>query len=92
MSKAFGEAEKIQDKIKTGKPGIDSLLEKNPDFKANYEPLKASLMEKTDGIISAIEVWKEQNTGKIADSKNTLDNISKFYKPSSTSYYIDRKE
>ena len=92
VAQSFGDAEKIQDKIKANTPDVTTMLAQNAEFKQSYQPLKASLMEKTTRIVNAIETWKSQHTGKIADSKNTLDNISKFYKPSSTSFYIDREE
>lgn len=92
VAKCFAEVEAIQSNIKSNTPSVETLIEANNTFKSKFEPLKAVLMEKTGHIISVIETWKEQHTGKIADSKNTLDNISKFYKPNSTSYYIDRKE
>jgi hypothetical protein len=90
--KTFGQAGQIQEQIKKNNPTVETLLAQSPGFKKQYEPLKAELLEKTDAITQTIETWRTQHTGKIADSKNTLDNISKFYKPSSTSYYIDREE
>lgn len=82
----------LQAKIKAATPDVDERLTKNPEFKAQYEPLKSALSKKIDQIIADIEKWKLSHTEKITDSKNVLDNIAKYYKPSNTSFYIDRKE
>lgn len=82
----------LQEQVKAASPDVDTRLEKNPQFKARYEPLKSILSQKISEIIAAVEKWKLSHTEKISDSKNVLDNIAKYYKPSSTSFYIDRKE
>jgi hypothetical protein len=82
----------FQVEIKNNTPSVEVLLSQNPQFKEEYEPLKESVLEKTNQIISAIEEWKITHTEKITGSKNVLDNISKYYKPADISYYIDREE
>jgi hypothetical protein len=82
----------IQAGIKTNHPSVDTLLAENSSFKSQFEPLKESVLAKSARVISSIEEWKQKNLEKITDSKNTLDNISKYYKPSQNSYYIDTKE
>lgn len=79
-------------KNKKNDPPVETLLSNNPSFKNQYEPLKKNLLEKANKVVSAIENWKLEYTGKITTSKNVLDNISKYYNPTNTSYYIDTKE
>jgi len=82
----------FQTEIKNHSPSVETLLAQSSSFQREYEPLKASLLEKTEVVITGIEKWKVDQTGKISDSKNILDNMSRYYKPSTMSYYIDRKE
>lgn len=92
VGKLFTEVNTLQEKIKKNDPSVETLLSNNPSFKTRYEPLKKDLLDKTTRVISAIENWKLEYTEKITASKNLLDNISKYYKPRNTSYYIDTKE
>jgi regulator of replication initiation timing len=82
----------LQSEIKNHSPSVKTLQEQNPAFQREYEPLKDSLLEKAGQVISIIEKWKVKQVGKISNSKNVLDNLSRYYKPSTTSYYFDRKE
>ena len=42
----------FQAEIKNHSPSVESLLEKNPAFLREYEPLKAGLLEKTGAVIA----------------------------------------
>ncbi len=88
----FSQAGKIQASIQNHQPPLDTLCARNPGFKKAYTEIKTVLLEKTERIITTIEKWKQEQVEKISDSKNTLNNISKFYSPNQTSYYFDRKE
>jgi regulator of replication initiation timing len=92
VGKLFTEINTLQEKIKKNEPPVETLLSNNPSFKKKYEPLKKNLLDKANKVISTIEKWKLEHTEKITASKNVLDNISKYYKPGNTSYYIDTKE
>ena len=92
VGKLLTEVNTLQEKIKKNEPPVETLLSNNPSFKNRYEPLKKNLLDKANRVISAIEFWKSEYTEKITASKNVLDNISKYYKPDNTSYYIDTKE
>ena len=82
----------IRDKIKKNQPPVEALMEQSTTFKTEYELLKENILIKTDQVIASIETWKTTHSEKISQSKNVLDNISRYYQPSSSSYYIDRKE
>jgi hypothetical protein len=88
----FSEVNAIQEKIQKSDPPVNQLAAENPSFKEQYEPLRELLVKKTTRVISVIEQWKVEQAEKITGSKNLLDNISKYYKPSNSSYYIDTNE
>jgi hypothetical protein len=92
VGKLMTEVNTLQEKIKKNDPPVETLLSNNPSFQNRYKPLKKSLLDKTNRVISAIENWKLEYTEKITASKNLLDNISKYYKPPNSSYYIDQEE
>ncbi len=92
IGKLFSQFDSIQEKIKSSEPSVETLMARNASFKKEYENIKAALLEKTGRIVADIEEWKIKHTEKISGSKDILDNISKFYQPPTTSYYIDRKE
>jgi len=82
----------IQAKINSSTPPLDILLAKNLSFEKQYTPLKESLITKTTRVISSIEEWKTKQLEKISESRNVLDNLSKYYRPSTISHYIDTNE
>jgi regulator of replication initiation timing len=88
----FSEINALHEKVRKNDPPIKRLMAENPSFKEQYEPLREILLEKTTRVISVIEQWKSEQADKITGSKNLLDNISKYYKPSNSSYYIDTNE
>ena len=81
-----------QEKIRTGDTSLQEYLDSNGSFKKQYEVIKPVVMKKTEIVAERIQEWRTQQMGKIADSKNVLDNISRYYKPNQRSYYIDREE
>ncbi len=89
---ALSQVDIIQAGIKSNHPSVDTLLSESSSFKSRFEPLKESILVKSAKVISSIEEWKQKHLEKITESKNTLDNISKYYKPSQNSYYIDTQE
>lgn len=88
----FSQAGKIQATIQKNEPPVDILCSRNPSFNASYSTLKTTLLEKTQRIIETIEKWKTIQVEKISNSKNTLATISRFYSPTTSSYYFDRQE
>jgi hypothetical protein len=92
VGELFKEIDDIQIKIKANEPSLDTLTQQNPDFKTQVDANIALLQGKNNHVINVIEKWKQKHTEKISGSKDLLDNISKYYKPNQTSYYIDRKE
>lgn len=92
VAELFAQAGKIQATIQNNQPSMDTLCAQNPGFNQSYSEIKGVLLEKTERIIATIQQWKETQIGKISNSKNTLNTISKFYSPNTTSYYFDRKE
>jgi regulator of replication initiation timing len=88
----FNEIDTIQSKIKSNNPDVETLIQENSEFKEQFEAIKAILEEKTAHVIAVVEDWKVKHTEKISDSKDLLDNIAKYYKPTQTSYYFDRNE
>lgn len=88
----LSEANKIQEKIKKNPVKVEVFMAQNPSFEKEYSAVKSRLLEQLEQNVASIEVWKTKHTEKIAGSKNTLDNISKYYKPQNSSYYFDKKE
>jgi len=92
-AKKLTQIENLQEQIRNNNIPVDTMLNRNPTFKKEYEAIKEVLQGKIKEIISVIQDWRNKQLEKIADSKNVLDNLSKYSKnPSSSSYYIDRKE
>lgn len=79
-----------QEKIRTSDVPLQEYLDRNPLFKKEYDAVKPVVLKKTGDVVATIEEWRTKQMGKIADSKNILDNISRYYQPSNRSYYIDR--
>jgi hypothetical protein len=92
VGKLLSQVNGIQEKIKNSPVSVETFLAQSPSFKKEYTFIKGKLLEQIKQNNAAIEEWKVKHTEKIASSKNALDNISKYYKPPDTSYYIDRKE
>jgi hypothetical protein len=88
----LAEANKIQEKIKKNPVKVGTFMAQNPSFEKEYSVVKSRLLEQLKQNMASINVWKMKHTEKIAGTKNTLDNFSKYYKPQKTSYYIDKKE
>ena len=88
----LSEANKIQEKIKKNPIKVETFMAKNPSFEKEYSVVKSRLLEQLEQNMASINVWKMKHTEKIAGTKNTLDNFSKYYKPQKSSYYIDKKE
>lgn len=82
----------IKDKIRNNNPKVETLISQSPSFNADYQPLKTAIMVKSAAIITIIEDWKQKHVSKISESKNVINNISKYYNPSNTSFYIDKNE
>jgi len=92
VGNTFSQIMETQEKIKNNNPSVEALISGNTSFKKEYEPLKEKLISRTKEIISIIKEWRLEQTGKISGSKNLLDSLSKYYKPTNSSYYIDTKE
>ncbi len=92
VEKSLARATKIQEKIKKNPVSIDTYMDRDPSFKTDYSAIKSKLLDQLQKNTAAIEAWKATHVEKIAGSKDALDNISKYYKPKKTSFYIDKKE
>ena len=92
VEKSLARAVKIQESLKKNPVSIDTCMARNPAFKKDYSSVKSKLLDRLRQNTAAIEAWKAKHVGKIAGSKDALDNISKYFKPKKTSFYIDRKE
>lgn len=92
VEKSLARAVKIQEKIKKNPVSIDDYMAKNPSFEKEYSSIKPKLLEQLQKNTAAVEAWKVKHVEKIAGSKDALDNISKYFKPKKTSFYIDKKE
>lgn len=92
VEKFLARAVKIQEKIKKNPVSIDTYIGRNPSFKKEYSSIKTKLLDRLQKNTAAIEAWKVTHVEKIAGSKDALDNISKYYKPEKTSFYIDKNE
>jgi len=92
VEKSLARAVKIQESIKKNPVSIDTCMARDPSFKKDYSSIKSRLLDRLRQNTAAIEAWKVKHVGKIAGSKDALDNISKYFKPQKTSFYIDRKE
>jgi hypothetical protein len=92
VEKSLARAVKIQEKIKKNPVSIDDYMAQNPAFKKEYSSIKSKLLDRLQKNTAAVEAWKATHVEKIAGSKDALDNISKYFKPKKTSFYIDKKE
>lgn len=92
VSSWLTQAEEMGKSIKNHPLTVETLLARNPVFAEQYEPLKQYLIGKIESASSAIALWRDNMGEQISNAKNVIDNISRFYSPPSSSYYIDRKE
>lgn len=92
VSQQLSLVNKSQEKIRTNPIPVDTFLEKNREFKEQYNILKPVILKKTEEVITRIQGWQTKQMGKIADSKNILDNFARYYQPNNRSYYFDREE
>lgn len=92
VAKTSKQIDAIDAAIKKNPVSVDDFIAQNTDFEKEYLIIKAKLLVQVDNNIATIEEWKNKTSSKIADSKNTRTNISKYYQPTKTSYYIDKKE
>ncbi|MCP4155570.1 MAG: hypothetical protein GY757_48045, partial [bacterium] len=92
VGKLLADVNAIQMEIKQNPVSVDDYSAKNPVFKKEYNALKGDVLKHIDINTAAIEEWRTAICSKIAGSKNTLDNISKYYKPAEGSYYVDTEE
>lgn len=88
----LAQVRKMDDKIQAQKEAVENFKAQNSSFKKQYSDVKEKLLKQANESKDAIQGWITGTTGKISDSKNVLDNISKYYSPGKTSYYIDKKE
>ncbi|MGE5340813.1 MAG: hypothetical protein ACM3SY_04950 [Candidatus Omnitrophota bacterium] len=82
----------LQVDLAAADPDWDRRLAQNPTLKNDYQALRDAIITKTERIVASIQGWKSQQLEKISASRNVLDNLSRFYKSSTQSYYIDTKE
>lgn len=92
VEKSLARVVKIQEKVKKNPVSIDTYMARNPSFKKEYTVVKTKLLDRLRQNTADIEAWKVTHVEKIAGSKDALDNISKYFKPKKTSFYIDKNE
>ncbi|MCP4220523.1 MAG: hypothetical protein GY765_38195 [bacterium] len=82
----------IETKIKNCGISIDDLAANNSVFSEDYSSIKAQLLDQVEKNRALLEEWITGGVERIAGSRTVLDNISKYYKPPNTSYFIDKNE
>lgn len=92
VGELFSQINDIEKKIRKNPVTVDTLIAQSPSFKKEYAAVKGKLLENVGHTKTVIQEWRQQQMEKISSSKNVLDNLSKYYNPKKSSYFIDKKE